>query len=268
MQEKGYMIFVEIGIYILIGYILYKVICKIINNINKKAELNKLLKPVYKKKQQTVLNLLKNIFKYLILVIILLIILNSLGVNTTSILASLGIAGAIIGLAFQDIVKNLIAGISIIFDNHYMQGDYVTINGFEGQVIALGLQTTKIKAYTGEVMIIDNSRITEVINHSMNDSRLVLKFAVSNEISPSKIDKIISKIDKELIELKEVKNNIEIKGVEEYNVENYIYRVEIVCFPYSYFSVRRKFNELLKYEFEKNNIPVLPENIEIKIKEK
>ena len=66
----------------------------------------------------------------------------------------------------------------------------------------------------------------------------------------------------------EIAKDIEIKGVEEYNVENYIYRVEIVCFPYSYFSVRRKFNELLKYEFEKNNIPVSPENIEIKIKEK
>lgn len=266
MQEKGYMLFVEIGIYILIGYIIYRIICKVINNINKKAEANKSLKAVYKKKQQTVLNLLKNIFKYLILLIIILIILNSLGVNTTSILASLGIAGAIIGLAFQDIVKNLIAGISIIFDNHYMQGDYVTINGFEGEVIALGLQTTKIKSYTGEVMIIDNSRITEVVNHSMNDYRLILDFAVANEINQDVIKDLLNVIDKDIIEMQEVKSNIIIKGVQKYEVENYTFRIEIMCAPYSYFSVRRKFNELLKREFEKNNILVSPESLEVKLK--
>ena len=262
MSEKV----LNILIYIVIGFIVYRIICSIINKINLKTERRKGLNIVYKKRQGTVLNLIKNIFKYLIVVIIILLILNTLGVNTTSILASIGVAGVIVGLAFQDTVKNLLAGVSIIFDNHYMQGDYVTINDFEGEVIQLGLQATKIKSYTGEVLVIDNSQITQVINHSMYDSRLIIQFPIKNDVDLDKLDKIINNIDKRIIEMKEVKNNIEIKGVESFDAENLIYRIEVVCAPYSYFSVKREFYKLLKLEFEKNNLNISPERIDINLK--
>ena len=154
-------------IYVIIALILYAILSKFVDKILIVNKMNKNKSKFQEKRETTIVNLIKNIIKYVIAIITLLAILNIFGVKTTSIIASLGVAGAIIGLAFQDTLKSLLAGISIIFDNHYMQGDIVTINGFRGEVISLGLQTTKIKSYDGNVMIINNSLINSVINHSM-----------------------------------------------------------------------------------------------------
>ena len=101
-------------------------------------------------------------------------ILKLYGVDTTSIIASIGVFAAVIGLAFQDILKDLLAGISIIFDNKFAVGDTVEINGFSGTVIQLGLRTTKIKSFTGEIKSIGNSSFNEVINYSLSDAILYI----------------------------------------------------------------------------------------------
>ena len=69
------------------------------------------------------------------------------GVDVTSVLAGLGIVGVVLGFALQDLAKDIIAGFSIIFENQYAIGDTISINGFKGEVIFLGLKTTKIKNY-------------------------------------------------------------------------------------------------------------------------
>ena len=73
----------------------------------------------------------ENIIKYIIAIIVIIMILNLYGVNTTSIIASLGAVSVIIGLAFQDIIKDFLAGVFIIFDNEYdnlakYMGEYLT----------------------------------------------------------------------------------------------------------------------------------------------
>ena len=108
-----------------------------------------------------------NVFKYLILIFVVLGILKLYGVDTTSIIASIGVFAAVIGLAFQDILKDVLAGASIIFDNKYAVGDVVQINGFTGTVIEFGLRTTKIKSFSGEVKSIGNSSFNEVINFNL-----------------------------------------------------------------------------------------------------
>ena len=81
-----------------------------------------------KKKRRTIIILFKNIIKYVMLILGLLIILNIYGVDTTSIIAGLGVVGVVIGLALQDALKDIICGINIIMDNYYVVGDLVTFN--------------------------------------------------------------------------------------------------------------------------------------------
>ena len=69
-----------------------------------------------------------------------LILLNLYGVNTTSLIAGLGIAGAVLGLALQDALKDIFNGLSIIFDNYFVVGDLVDYNGFVGTVTDFGLK--------------------------------------------------------------------------------------------------------------------------------
>ena len=249
-------------IYVLIALIIYGLLCKIINKVSVMNKRTKIKKEVQIKREQTIINLFKSILKYIIAIITILAILNVYGVKTTSIIASLGIAGAIIGLAFQDTLKNLLSGIAIIFDNHYMQGDVVTINGFRGEVIDLGLQTTKIKSYTGEVMIINNSMITSVINHSMYDTILYLDIPVSKSVAIDTWEKILNNVNKEMLKLKDVKD-IKLLGIEKLNANNYIYKVEIDCKPESHFQISRDFFGYLKKEYDKNDIKVPGEYLEI-----
>ncbi len=249
-------------IYIAIALIIYLVLAKIVDKALKvKIRTNE--KTFQRKRQQTIINLIKSIIKYIIAIITFLAILNVYGIKTTSIIASLGIAGAILGLAFQDTIKNLLAGIAIIFDNHYMQGDVVTIKGFRGEVIELGLQTTKLKAYNGEVMIINNSCITSVINHSMFNTNLYLELPIPKDVSVELVEKIIGNVNKKMQKLKEVTKDIELLGIESLNANNYKYKVLIECLAESEFMVNRKFMAYLKSEYELNKITVPGEYLEV-----
>ena len=155
-------------LFILLGIISYKIISKTIKKVSKMdVYINKGRTEAYDKRKQTVVGLIDNIIKYLIAIIIIISTLSIFGVNTKNIVASLGIASAIIGLAFQDIIKDFLSGIFILFDNAYAVGDWVTIDNFKGEVIDVGLRTTKVKAYTGEIMSLSNSSFTKVINYNL-----------------------------------------------------------------------------------------------------
>ena len=164
-------------IYIILGIFVYAIIKKIINKVSKKIKMDK----GNTKRKNTIVSLINNLIKYIIAIFIVLSILGVFGVDTTSIVASLGIAAA----------KDFINGVSFIFDNEYAVGDHVKINGFEGDVIELGLRATKIKAYTGEVLILSNSTITEVVNYSLNNANLVLDINVSYDTDIDKLETVL-----------------------------------------------------------------------------
>lgn len=251
-------------LYIVGAFIIYFILSRIVNKVLVINKIKKNKSNIQKKREETIVNLIKSIIKYVIAIFALLAILGVYGVETTSIIASLGIAGAIIGLAFQDTIKNLLSGITIIFDNHYMQGDIVTINGFKGEVIELGLQTTKVKAYTGEVLVIDNNLVTSVINHSMYDTKLCLDIPVIKSVSIEKFEDILNNINEKIVNMKEVKSDIGLLGIEELNANNYVYKIEIECSANNQYSVNREFMKLLKEEYEKNGIDVPSEYLTIK----
>ena len=197
-------------IYIIIGLVGYSLINRMIGGISK-FDIKK--GRGIDKRKNTVIVLVKSIIKYVIAIIVIIMILGVYGVNTTSLIASLGVVTAIIGLAFQDTIKDFLAGVFLIFDNAYAVGDTVKINGFTGEVIALGLKTTKIRAYTGEVMTLSNSSFTEVINYNLNNSKIVVNIPVSYDINIEKLEKILKDIKTE-IEADENVYSMELLGVD------------------------------------------------------
>ena len=109
----------------------------------------KKLRTKEEKRTVTVVSLITNIIKYVIILIDVLIILGIYGIPTASIIASLGAVGVVLGLALQDTLKDFVSGFFIITDNLYRMGDWIEVGGFEGEVINVGLKTTQIRAYTG-----------------------------------------------------------------------------------------------------------------------
>ena len=249
--------------FIIIAFITYIVLSFIIKKILKITKISDKRNEFQQKREATIIILLQNVIKYVITIITILSILGVYGVDTRGIIASIGVGAAIMGLAFQDIIKNFLSGISIVFDNHYMQGDIVTINDFKGEVIELGLQTTKIRKYTGEVMIIDNSKIDNVINHSMYDTNHYITIPVDKKVPLNKIEEMLNNVAKKIKKMDEVKGEVNLLGIDNLEGNKYSYILYIECYKNKHYAVNREFMKLLKEEYDKNKIKVPGNFIEI-----
>ena len=252
-------------IFIAAGIVSYEIISKTIRKVsNINTKITKTHSKGYDKRKSTVVGLINNIIKYIIAIIVIIAILNIYGVNTKSLTASLGIASAIIGLAFQDIIKDFISGIFIIFDNAYAVGDWVTIDGFKGEVVAMGLKTTKIRAYTGEIMSLSNSSFTKVINYNLNVSKLFLQIPFSYNEKIEKMEEVLKKV------LDEIKKDKDVKGVEMLGVDgfedSYInYALAVDCNPNTHIRVKRILLRNIKMAFDENGISIPYNQLDIHI---
>lgn len=243
-------------IYIIVGIIVFKIISGIITRItNVTTKEGK----SFNKKKRTINSLIKNLIKYIIAVIVVIAILNVYGINTISLVAGLSIVGAVLGLAFEDLVKDLIAGVTIIFDNHYEVGDYISVNGFLGEVVSVGLKTTKIKSYNGDVKIINNSAFNEVINYSISDYRLILDIPISYNQNIEVFENKILEIESELLSIEGAKS-LKLLGINSYNDSSMSYAVEITCKAMSQYRVRRQGLKIIKNKLDKEKISI-PYNV-------
>jgi small-conductance mechanosensitive channel len=123
----------------------------------------------------------------LLFALAIILILDNLGVNVTGLVAGLGIGGIAIGLAAQGIFSDLFAALSIIFDKPFRKGDTITFGTTTGTVENIGLKSTRIRALTGEEVIISNAKLLEqqVQNWALIDRRrAVMNFGLVYQTKP------------------------------------------------------------------------------------
>ncbi len=251
-------------IYILIAILINKILEKIIDKLITKKQ-SSLIKNSYNyKKTETFKVLAKNIIKYLVIIFLVLAILTVYGVDVTSILASLGIVGIVLGLALQDLAKDIIAGFSIILENQYAIGDIISIAGFKGEVIFLGLKTTKIKNYEGQVKIIANRNATEVINYSMETYLAIVDVDVSYEEENAKVEKVLTTLADELTtSLPKLKGKVELLGIQELASSSVKYRIIAPTKASDYIEIERKIRKAVKEKLDQEHIKIPYPQIEV-----
>ena len=209
------------------------------------------------KKQKTVISLINNMTKYVLLVLGIIMILSIQGFNTSSLIASLGVASAVVALAFQDTLKDLFAGIFIVLENQYNIGDTVKINDFKGEVMSVGLRTTKLKAYTGEYCFVSNRNVNSVINYSMSKSLAIVNVDVAYDEDLDKVAKVLNKLFERLYkEIPEIKGDITIDGVDNLGESGVTIRITAFTQPLKNFEVERKLRKEIKCEFDKHHITI------------
>lgn len=246
-------------IFIFIGIVSYKIISKTVKKVGKfNNYIGKGHSKGYDKRRDTVIGLINNIIKYIIAIIVVILILNLYGVNTRSIVASIGIAGAIIGLAFQDIIKDFLAGVFIIFDNEYAVGDWIKIDDFRGEVISIGLKTTKIRAYTGEIMILSNSSFNKIINYNLNPPSIYIQIPFGYDEKIEKVEEVLSSVLVEIGKEKDVKK-FELLGVESFEDDCIYYSIYVSCAVGTQFAIKRLLLKKIKMAFDEAGI-VIPYN--------
>lgn len=235
---------------IIIIFVLYNIFKKVIKKLL-------FLRKLDKRKEKTILMLLNNTIKYIMIIIGGIAILDVYGIDTRALITSFGVVGLVIGLALQDTIKDFVSGMFIVLDNQYGVGDNVTISGFRGEVIFLGLKTTKIKAFTGEVKIINNRNILEVINHSLENSLAIVDVPISKEID---VDKVIKLIKEECINLTKhlegIYGDVSLLGINSISPKFVRYRIIVETIPMENFRIQREIMYAVTQMLIKNKIEV------------
>jgi small-conductance mechanosensitive channel len=148
------------------------------------------------------MGLIRLMVNVVVFAIALVVLLDNLNVNVTGLVAGLGVGGIAIGLAAQGIFGDLFAALAIIFDRPFSRGDQVSYGDSSGTIEAIGLKSTRIRAYTGELRIISNKNLLdkEILNVTDRDHiRLPFTIGVAYETPPETLARIPG-ILKELVE--------------------------------------------------------------------
>lgn len=143
-------------------------------NENKKPFLNEA-------RRMTLSALVKSIMVYVVYFIAGTMLLENFGVKTGSILAGVGILGLALSFGAQNLVRDVIAGFFIVFEDQYNVGEVVNIVDVTGVVQELGLRTTQVKEWTGQLHTIPNGEIRKVANFSRGDMVAVIMLGIAYE---------------------------------------------------------------------------------------
>ena len=120
--------------------------------------------------------------------------LEALGVNLAPLLASAGVAGVAIGLAAQNIVKDMLNGVLILIEDQFNVGDTVRIAGVAGTVEAMTLRKTTVRDGDGTLYVIPNSQITTVANQNVGFSVATINVSVDFSANPDEVVKLLTTI--------------------------------------------------------------------------
>lgn len=150
------------------------------------------------KQSRTIIHITKLIVRIVLWSIGLLMILSNLGVNVSSLIASLGIGGIAIALAVQNILSDMFSSFSLYLDKPFEVGDFIVLGTDSGTVQKIGLKTTRIKTLRGEELVVSNKELTTVRVQNLKKlkrRREVFTFGVTYETDQKKLEQIPAMVE-------------------------------------------------------------------------
>lgn len=209
------------------------------------------------RRERTLLKLLENTLTYVIYFSAMLSILSEFSINVRGLLAGAGVLGLAVGFGAQSLVKDVISGFFILFEDQFSVGDYVQIGTAEGIVDEIGLRTTKIKSSTGELFILPNGTIGQVVNFSVKNSLAIvdvtIPFEIKLEDAEKAIDEFLEKMNDEDPDLMGVPKLV---GARDFTDTAAIERVIAETKPMRHFDVARKISIGLKQYLTERDLAI------------
>ncbi|HEX2858902.1 MAG TPA: mechanosensitive ion channel family protein [Alphaproteobacteria bacterium] len=126
-------------------------------------------------------------------IVIVLLALDNFGVNVTALVAGLGVGGVAVAFALQNILQDMFASFSIVFDKPFVIGDFIITNDYMGTIEQIGMKTTRVRSLSGEQIIIANSDLlgSRIRNYGrMRERRVVFALGVEYDTPPKKLERI------------------------------------------------------------------------------
>ncbi|GAB3797825.1 mechanosensitive ion channel family protein [Virgibacillus kimchii] len=214
---------------ILIIVILAFIVVRVARNLIYRIFRNRQRGPIRisERRENTLKKLASNVIAYVVYFIAAIMILdNVLGFQVGALLAGAGVAGLAIGFGAQNLVRDVITGFFIIFEDQFSVGDYIAVAGIEGTVEEIGLRTTKVLSWTGEMNVVPNGDITQVTNYSVHNGLALVDINIPYESSVYEAEKIIEQVAETLPEKYDfIIGTPEIIGVQDLDVSHFVIRV-------------------------------------------
>ena len=171
-----------------IGLLVIHIINKIINTALERSKLDRAAH-----------NLIKTLAKTLLYLLLILIVASGLGIDVTGVVALASVATLAVSLSLQDLLSNVVGGITLLYTDPFNSGDYVEVGGQSGTVKEVGMTYTKLITPDNKVVFIPNKAVVsaEIVNYSTTGTRRVtIDIAASYDCEPQKvIDALLSCAD-------------------------------------------------------------------------
>ncbi|MDM5191098.1 mechanosensitive ion channel family protein [Bacillus sp. DX4.1] len=244
---------------ILIILVLGAIVVKIARAIVRKAFHMGSRSPIQisERRTLTVAKLLENIVAYVAVFIMLVAILDVFGIKTSGLLAGAGVIGLAVGFGAQSLVKDVITGLFILLEDQFSVGDYVRIGQFEGVVLEIGLRTTKMKSWTGEIHILPNGSIIQVTNFSMSNSVAFVDVSISYDSDIARTERIIEELLEELPEkYEQMVETPKLLGVQTLGASEVVLRVIAEVEPMQHAPIARALRKEIKNRLDLHGIEI------------
>ncbi len=146
----------------------------------------------------TMKNLVTSALKYILAFVAAFWALSIIGVNVSTLFASVGVMALIIGFGAESLIADVITGLFMIFENQYNVGDIIELDGYRGTVVNIAIRTTSIEDSGGNIKIFNNSDVRNIINLSADSSRAVCDISIPYEVDIDAAEKQVAKLCAEL----------------------------------------------------------------------
>lgn len=200
--------------------------------------------------------LISNIIRYGALIISIFFALHNFGVETSTLITSASILTMVFGFGAQSLMADIIAGIFLIFEGTFHMGDIVTIDGWRGEVVEIGLRTTKIKNDMGNVKIFQNSRIHGAVNMTTEKSYASCDFSLPygmhlNEFEKKLVSEFLPSAQKSI---PNIHNEIKYDGVVSITGYYTTLRISVECYEEERDTLQMEMFRALKLWMEENKL--------------
>jgi small conductance mechanosensitive channel len=207
---------------------------------------------------RTLLPLVRNVLLIVISVMASLVILSEIGINIAPLLAGAGVVGLAVGFGAQSLVKDVIAGAFLLFEDTINIGDVVDVGGKSGVVEGMTIRSIRLRDQAGVLHTMNFGNIATISNMTRDYSYYVVDTKVSYRYDPDEIAAVLRETDEELRADAKFKHDvmapIEIMGLESFADTSFIVRARLRTRPIRQWDVGREFNRRLKHNMDRHGI--------------
>ncbi|HYC03277.1 MAG TPA: mechanosensitive ion channel domain-containing protein [Azospirillaceae bacterium] len=209
---------------------------------------------------RTLLPLLRNAFMVVLIALVTLTTLSELGLDIAPLLAGAGVIGLAIGFGAQTLVKDVITGLFILFEDTIAVGDVVDLGGTGGVVEGISIRTIRLRDFAGTVHTIPFSNVTTVSNLTKDFSFAVFNVAISYTENPDRVIEVLGELGKEMradpVQGANILEPIEIVGVDAFLDSSVTIKARIKTRSGKQWAIQREFNKRMKKRFDEVGIEI------------